>query len=280
MAGWIGPENREKFIDVNLFRANSAENRRVVAKLPRVAAAVRGAVAAGERALTDLVLVPGLATTAEVFAETLARLAPTGRAMVARPGDHDDIGPLAAAILAEAPPRFALVGLSMGGYVALEILRRAAGRVDALVLLSTTARPDDAATRRRRIRQIAIAEAGRYGALAALQPAAVLAADALDRHGAAVRRMAEETGAAAFVRQQTVNLSRPDFRPDLAGIAAPTLVMAGGADRLAPPDRAAEIAVAVPGARLVVVEGAGHLLPLERPDAVAAAVADHLAAVR
>jgi pimeloyl-ACP methyl ester carboxylesterase len=88
--------------------------------------------------------------------------------------------------------------------------------------------------------------------------------------------MAEDTGAEAFARQQTAIMSRADSRPSLASIHCPTLVLVGADDSLTPPDRAAEMAVAIRGARQVVVPACGHLSTLEQPQAVTEALVDFL----
>jgi len=90
--------------------------------------------------------------------------------------------------------------------------------------------------------------------------------------------MAEEVGAAAFIRQQQANISRADSRPMLSGIRAPTLVLVGDGDELTPPERAAEMARAIPGAREVRVPDCGHLSTLERPQQVTRALLEWLEA--
>src|SRR5690606_34368158 len=149
--------------------------------------------------------------------------------------------------------RFALVGLSMGGYVALEILRQAPSRVAKLALLDTTARPDLPEQTENRRRLVEVARGGRFAEIPdVLYPKLVAPAREQDAAlGAIVRTMAEETGADAFARQQAAISTRPDSRPSLATIRCPTLVLVGAEDALTPPDRAREMAEAIPGARLV-----------------------------
>jgi pimeloyl-ACP methyl ester carboxylesterase len=193
---------------------------------------------------------------------------------------HDDtIAAIADRILANAPPRFALVGLSMGGYIAGLVARQAPDRVQKLALLDTAARPETPKQTERRLEQIALAERGRLAEVADLLfPLFVhrdrRGDDALKR---VVHLMAEETGPEAFVRQQRAIMARPDLRPHLASIACPTLVLVGDGDELTPPPFSEEIAAGIPGARLVVVPDCGHLSTLERPDAVNAALVELLA---
>jgi pimeloyl-ACP methyl ester carboxylesterase len=197
--------------------------------------------------------------------------------------DHrrdDSIAAMARRILDQAPPRFALLGLSMGGYIGFELLRQAPARVMRLALLDTSARPDTPEQSARRGALIEQARAGRFGEVADLLYPALVHPDRLTDHGlrAQVRSMAEETGAEAFIRQQTAIMNRIDSRPHLAAIGCPTLVLVGDADQLTPPERAQEIAAAIPGARLVVVPDSGHLSTLEQPERVNAALLEWLGA--
>jgi pimeloyl-ACP methyl ester carboxylesterase len=166
----------------------------------------------------------------------------------------------------------------MGGYVAFEILRHAPERVTKLALLDTTARPDAPEQSEARQRQIDIARSGRFNTIADLLfPKFVAAA----RHGdealrATVQTMAQETGADAFVRQQTAIMHRPDSRPNLPAIRCPTLVLVGADDTLTPPDRAAEIAAGIQDPQVVTVPQCGHLSAIEQPEAVTRALVEFL----
>ncbi len=191
--------------------------------------------------------------------------------------DHtrdDSLAAIAARILRDAPPRFALAGLSMGGYIAFEILRQASARVAKLALLDTQAQPD---TAEQSVRRRQLAERARAGAFAEvvdeLFPNLVHPAH---RQDAAllglVRQMGDETGPEAFARQEAAIIGRPDSRPDLSAISCPTLVLVGDGDALTPPDRAREMAAAIPSARLMVVPDCGHLSTLEQPTAVTQAL--------
>lgn len=227
-----------------------------------------------------VVLVPGLLCTPRLYAQQIPALWRFGPVTIADHTRDDSIDAIARHVLAEAPPRFTLVGLSMGGYVAFEMLRQAPQRIAKVALLDTTARPDLPEQTEARERQIAIAESGRFNTIPdLLLPRFLAAAHQHDPALAAVvREMAHDTGAAAFVRQQKAITRRVDSRPGLAAIRCPTLVLVGADDVLTPPDRAAEIAVAVPGAREVVVPDCGHLSTLEQPQAVTKALTDFLSA--
>lgn len=223
-----------------------------------------------------VVLVPGLLCTPRLYGEQIPALWQFGPVLVADHTRDDTMAAIARRLLASAPPRFALVGLSMGGYVALEVLRQSPERVAKLALLDTTARPDAPEQTEGRQRQIELARAGRFASIPdLLLPRFVAAARVGDRAlEATVRAMAHETGAEAFVRQQTAIMGRADSRPSLAAIRCPTLVLVGAEDTLTPPERAAEMAAAIANARQVVVPACGHLSTLERPQAVTAALVE------
>jgi pimeloyl-ACP methyl ester carboxylesterase len=221
-----------------------------------------------------VVLIPGLTCTARLYAEQIPELWQFGPVMVADHRRDDSMAAIARRILAVAPPRFALAGLSMGGYIAFEIMRQAAGRVAKLALLDTGARADAPEQTARRRVLMAMAENGRYAEIPELAfPLYVHR----DRHGDTalkriVRDMAEATGADAYLRQQQAILSRPDSRPGLAAIACPTLVLVGEGDEATPPELAREIAAGIPGSRLVAIPDSGHLSTLEQPRAVTEAL--------
>jgi pimeloyl-ACP methyl ester carboxylesterase len=227
-----------------------------------------------------IVLVPGLLVTARLYAEQIPALWRQGPVTVADHTRDDSMAAIARRILADAPPRFALAGLSMGGYVAFEIVRQAPERVARLALLSTSARPDPPEITERRRRQIALAQEGRFGDLADMQFPLLVHRSRLDDEDlqTLVRLMADETGAEAFVREQTAIIGRADSRPDLAQIACPTLVVVGDGDELIAPENSVEIADGIPGARLVTVAESGHLSTLERPAQVTASLTEWLRA--
>ncbi|HEY4973772.1 MAG TPA: alpha/beta fold hydrolase [Steroidobacteraceae bacterium] len=224
-------------------------------------------------------LLPGLACTARLYAAQIPALWQFGPVTVAEHRRDDSIAAIASRILAQAPPRFALIGLSMGGYIAFELLRQASERVLRLALLDTTARADTAEQSERRRGLIERARGEGFGAIADLLYPLLVHPDRRDdpHLRGLVRGMAEDTGAEAFIRQQSAIISRRDSRPDLAAITCPTLVLVGDADQLTPPERAQEIAAGIRGAQLVVVPDSGHLSTLEQPERVNAALRQWLA---
>ncbi|WP_262298888.1 alpha/beta fold hydrolase [Microvirga sesbaniae] len=218
----------------------------------------------------SLVLIPGLACTARLFEPQIAALG-AGRTIVV--ADHtldDSIAAIASRLLRAAPDRFALAGLSMGGYIAMEVMRQAPGRVERLALLDTSARPDTPEASQDRERLIALAQAGRFEEIhAVLWPRLVHP----DRRGdadlqAVLLEMMRETGAEAYIRQQRAIMARPDSRTSLPVIEIPTLVLVGEGDAVTPVEIAREMAEMIEWASLVVVPGAGHMSTLEQPDRV------------
>jgi pimeloyl-ACP methyl ester carboxylesterase len=214
-----------------------------------------------------IVLIPGLNCSARLYGEQVPALWRFGPVTIADHTRDDSIPAIAARILAAAPPRFALAGLSMGGYIALEIMRQAAGRVVKLALLDTGARAETAEQTKRRQAPMEMARTGRFEEVA--EEAFVFFVHP-GRHGdvalrTLVKVMAEETGVDAYLRQQRAIMSRPESRPSLAAITCHTLVIVGAQDKGTPPELAREIAAAIPGARLVVIPDCGHLSTIERP---------------
>jgi pimeloyl-ACP methyl ester carboxylesterase len=227
------------------------------------------------------VLVAGLNCSARLYADQIPALWQFGPVSVADHRRDDNMAAMARRILAAAPPRFALVGLSMGGYLAFEIMRQAASRVAKLALLDTGARSDVPQRTEERKQLIALARSGRFGEILELQYPLLVHHS---RHNdaalkATVRVMNEETGAEAYVRQQQAIMTRPDSRPGLAAIKCPTLVLVGDGDEATPPDLAHEMAAAIPGAKLVVVPECGHLSTIERPQAVTKSLVELMQAI-
>ena len=177
---------------------------------------------------------------------------------------------MAARVLDAAPSSFALAGLSLGGYVALDIVRRAPERVSHLALMNTSARPDSQFQSARRERVVDAARIGSFkGVTPRLLPTIVHPDHVGDPAFAApVLAMTERVGRLAFEKQQHALMMRPDARPVLAGIRCPTLVVGGRADKITPPELQEEIARDIPGAQLEILEVCGHLAPLEQPAAV------------
>lgn len=219
-----------------------------------------------------LILLPGLLTDASLWRHQTETLSDIAAMSVADLTGDDQLGPMASRILAAAPETFALAGLSMGGYLAFEIMRQAPERVRRLALLDTSPLADSVEQTARRRGLIDLARTGDFkGVTQRLLPLLIhpdrIRDAALSR---TIMEMAGHIGRDAFVRQQTAIMNRPDSRHDLGLIHCPTLVLCGRQDGLTPLSVHADMAAAIPHAALVVIEDCGHLAPLERPNAVSA----------
>ena len=182
----------------------------------------------------------------------------------------------AEAVLRQAPPRFVLGGTSYGGSLALDVVARAPSRVLALWLMGCSPGPHpDPATALVRNHRV---QRGEFAAVVE-DLAAMITCDTgpyADQASTSFRRMARRAGPEVFLRQNKSLLGRSDRRPDLAGIACPTLLLWGQEDRLVGVERGREMAASIRGARLVVLENCGHLPTLEQADATVAAVREWL----
>lgn len=219
-----------------------------------------------------LVLLPGLLCDAALWRHQTDTLADLADMTIADVTQEDQAGPMAQRILAQAPEEFALAGLSMGGYLAFEILRQAPDRVTRLALLDTSARADTWEKTKLRQDLIDLAQTGEFkGVTPRLLPRLIHPARMGDAAlVGSVLAMAERVGRDAFVRQERLLMLRPDSRHDLSLIHCPTLVLCGRQDGLTPLAESEEMAEKIPRAKLVVIEDCGHLSAMERPRAVSA----------
>ena len=193
--------------------------------------------------------------------------------------EHDSLAAMAEALLAAAPERFSLIGLSLGGYLAFEVMRRAPARVERLALLDTTAAADSETRRAGRLADIATVETGGIDALIPQLPGRWLlpAHQQRDYLTMLMASMARSIGAEGQRNQQRAMLGRPESLADLAAVRVPTLVLCGAGDAVTPLADHEAIAARIAGARLVVVPESGHLSTIEQPEAVNRALLDWLA---
>ena len=221
-----------------------------------------------------LVLLPGLLNTRRLFERQIADLADLVDVVVPELWRHDSIGAMAQAALDAAPATFALGGFSMGGYVSLEIMRRAQERVERLALMDTQAVPDSPEATARRSGFIEQSKMGRFhGVQPSLLPNIVHRARLDDPDVVQpILDMSKEVGAQGFINEQTAMIARPDSRHMLADIRVPTVVIVGRQDVATPLPRSQEMAADIANARLVIIEQCGHMSPLEKPDEGSAAL--------
>ena len=220
---------------------------------------------------SDLVLLPGLICDERLWRDVMTGL--STRSVVADLTLDDSIAAMATRTLAAAPARFALAGLSMGGYVAFEIMRRAPERVTHLALFDTSARADDEARKETRRKGIEMARQGKFIGVSRGLLGSLIAPQHMGTPVAGeVQAMSERVGQAAYMRQQTAIMNRVDSQPTLAEIGVPTLVGVGEVDKLTPRELAEEMAAGIGGAELVTFADSAHLPTMENPDAVVEAM--------
>lgn len=228
---------------------------------------------------TPLLLLPGLICDARIWAPQAEALRGAREVhAVAGYGEADSLGAMAESVLAEAPERFALAGHSMGGRVALEVFRRAPERVERLALVSTGThlpKPKEAEGRFKLLERGV--EQGMDALIDAWLPPMVwepnrLIPGLMDT----MTQMCADMGLDAYERQIRALLARPEVEGLLATIACPTLVATGRHDEWAPPAQHEGIAAKIPGSRLIIIEDAGHMVPLERPQSMTDALVSWL----
>ena len=222
-----------------------------------------------------IVFLPGLICDARLWRDVIDGFADTMAPMVADLRLDETIAAMASRTLAAAPPRFALAGLSMGGYVALEIMRQAPERVTHLALFDTSARPDNEERRETRRKGIEMIGQGKFigvsrGLLGSLVAPHHLGTPLAEE----VQAMSERVGGTVYIRQQKAIMDRVDSRAHLAAIDVPTLVGVGALDKMTPPELAEEMAAHIPGAKLVTFPDAAHLPTMENPAPVVDAMRD------
>ena len=231
-------------------------------------------------ARTNLLLLPGLLCDPRLWAAQAEGLSDIADVTIADMTKDDTIAGMVRRALDRAPDRFALAGLSMGGYAALEAMRQAPERVERLALLDTGARADTPEQTTRRKDLISLANRGEFKAVSPRLLPLFIHEDRLSDTAlvAEIAAMADAVGKEAFLRQQQAIMGRPDSRPGLGAIECPTVVVCGREDRLTPLELSEEIVSLIPHATLEIVENCGHLSTMERPAEVNAILRAWLAA--
>lgn len=228
-----------------------------------------------------ILLIPGLNCTPDIWAGQLTTLWRFGPVTIADHTRGRDMAEIASQILTDAPPRFVLSGISMGGYLSFELWRQAPQRIAGIAFVDTSARPDAPEATARRRDAMALAAEGRFTQVIAnafpfaVHEEHVGRADLKAIH----TRMSLQNGVPTYLRQQEAIIGRPDSRPTLSTITVPTLVVVGEGDRLTPPELSAEIAAGIADARLVSIRDAGHMSLVEQPEAVNAVLGEWVAGI-
>ncbi len=207
-----------------------------------------------DRSLVPLMLLPAMGCDGQLWARQIMDLGDLAQPEFSDLSQDDTLAAMAARVLAESPPRFAVAGVSLGGYVAMEMVRQAPERVERIALFGTRATMD--------VRPRTVVEQGMLATAPHADPrlTPIVSGPA--------QAMAERVGRAVFERQQRALLARPDLSDAIAAIHVPTLVAVGERDRICLPDDARALADRIPGAVFHVLRSCGHLSPMERPGEV------------
>lgn len=225
-----------------------------------------------------VIFIPGLLCTAQLFHGQISAIAGIAEFAIGKTTEIDSIEDMAGSILAEHDGMLVPVGLSMGGYVAMEIARQAPERVAGLMVFNSSARPDTEQRKKERQGLIALAGRGRFkGVTRSLLPR-LIASQRLDDTSLAemIFSMAAEIGKDNFILQQKAIMTRRDSRPVLAKLQCPSLFVVGQDDQLTPPSLAEEMADMTAGSRLVILQNVGHLSTLEAVEETSELMINHL----
>ncbi|SLN51687.1 Putative aminoacrylate hydrolase RutD [Pseudoruegeria aquimaris] len=221
-----------------------------------------------------LILLPGMMCDGRLFSPQIAAFGAEREILTPGLAGAETVASLAQGVLAQAPERFALAGLSMGGIVAMEVLRQAPERVAGLALLDTNPLAETDEVKARRAPQMEKAANGRLASVMRdeMKPNYLAPGEGRAAVLDLCMEMALDLGPEAFLRQSRALRDRPDQTDTLRRFGGPTLVLCGAQDALCPVARHELMAALIPGARLVVIEGAGHLPVLEKPEETNAAL--------
>ncbi|MEX1660727.1 alpha/beta fold hydrolase [Thioclava sp. 15-R06ZXC-3] len=224
-----------------------------------------------------LIFLPGFMCDARLFWHPVQELSADRSVTVARLRGTT-IEEMAARVLAEAPPRFALVGHWLGGVVAMDVLRRAPERVSQIALIDISSLPETPQMAGKREPRIVRARTGRLDEVMLEEiPAEALAPGETRPHvQALLLEMAAALGPDTFIEQSRALMRRPDFQRTLRSTRTRAMLMCGEYDQICPPRRHEFLAELMPHATYRLILGAGHLSPLEQPEKITQGLRDWL----
>ena len=218
-----------------------------------------------------LLMIPGLGSDAAVWRRTVVALGGEVHCLIGDTLSDGALPSMARRILDQAPERFALAGVSMGGMVAMEVMRIAPERVTRLALIDTNARPDTVSRKAgRHLANLFVGATGDFRRLAERSVVSLVHPSAAQDIRVELAEMSVRVGASTYIRQNRAVSARGDLRPVLAGVAVPTAVIVGQEDRLTPVALSQEMHDLTPGSTLHVIPDCGHLPPIEQPEVLAA----------
>ncbi len=229
-------------------------------------------------AFETLVLVPGLGSDAAVWRRSIAALGKDVDCIVGDTLSDDTLPGMARRILDQAPQSFALAGVSMGGMVALELVKIAPERVTQLALIDTNARPDTLGQKAyRRLANLVVGMTGNFRRTAQRSLGSLVHPSTMEDVRDELLEMSVRVGPRTYIRQNRAVAARSDLRKVLPGIAVPVSVIVGQDDRITPVELSREMHDLTPGSTLHVISDCGHLPPIEKPQALAALLKQLLA---
>lgn len=224
-----------------------------------------------------IVLLPALLCDSRLYEPVAGAIKTPCRCLVPDLSSIASMRQMAEKTLKNLPPRFALVGNSMGGYLALEIVRQAPARVSHLLLAGTNAHADAPEAQEKRMQAIRLAEGGKFDSFVEGYVANCLHPDNVYRLGSVMTSMARSIGAQALINQQRAIMTRRSAEDVLLTLDIPTAIVCGSDDNLSSPDIHAAMAMAIKGGTFHEIEKCGHMVPLEAPAELAAIIDDLLA---
>ena len=219
--------------------------------------------------MQNLVLIPGLGSDAAVWERTIHALRGQVTCYISEIRDDDSLREMALHILQSVPQLFTLAGVSMGGMIALEMVRIAPERVTSLALLDTNARADTAGQKLYRQLSNLLVKRFDFKRLSEFSIRSLVHTEAGPDVKAELVAMALRLGPETYIRQNRALMARTDLRPSLRQIAVPTAVVVGMEDRMTPVKLSQEIHEMIAGSTLHLIDGCGHLPPIEKPEMVA-----------
>jgi len=220
--------------------------------------------------MTTLVMVPGLGSDGSVWKRTIDELDGRVSCLVGDTRKDESLSGMARRVLDNAPERFALAGVSMGGMIALEMMRTAPERVTRLALVDTMARPDTVTQKAfRYLSNLVVVVTGDFKRLSEYSVGSLVHPSASAEIRAELVEMGVRVGAHTYMQQNRALMARGDLRSVLPRIAVPTVVIVGAEDRLTPVEMSQEIHALIPKSTLQVIADCGHLPPIEKPETMA-----------
>lgn len=216
---------------------------------------------------TNLVLIPGALATSDFWCHQVRHFQMKRPIYHAANFSGHSVHAMAKEMINHLPEKIVLVGFSLGGYIALELMRYIPNRVEKLILINSSARALSQQARLERLRALHLINQGKFDFLISLILKKSIYREQLMLLPI-LKKMAQEVGAQRYAQQLTAIVNKPDHTPLLATITCPTLLIASKNDNVVVPERSEHLAAHIKNSKLIYIENCGHIAPLERPDAI------------